>query len=121
MFYNKLEIFQQAKEAIIDNELVYMYEVVEFVPCERSRFYDFFPHDSEESEEFKVLLNANKVKIKREIRAKLKKSDKAAELLALYRLMATPEEHRMLNQSYIDHTTKQKEIKLPEWMNETES
>ena len=38
------------------------------------------------------------------------KSEKAAELLALYRLIATTEEHQKLNKSYVDHTSKGKEL-----------
>ena len=48
------------------------------------------------------MLDHNKIKTKSSIRAKLYKSEKAAELLALYRLIATPEEHRLLNQQYIE-------------------
>ena len=36
----------------------------------------------------------------------LKKGEKAAELLALYRLICTKEERQMLNQQYIDHSNK---------------
>jgi hypothetical protein len=52
------------------------------------------------------LLEQNKTKTKSSIRAKLYKSEKAAELLALYRLICTPEEHQKLNQQYIDHSSK---------------
>ena len=52
------------------------------------------------------MLEDNKIKTKSAIRAKLFKSQKAAELLALYRLICTPEEHRLLNQQYIEQTVK---------------
>jgi hypothetical protein len=53
-----------------------------------------------------------RLKLNLAIRAKLWKSNKASELLALYRLIATPEEHQKLNQSYIDHTTQGEKITL---------
>jgi ATP-dependent exoDNAse (exonuclease V) beta subunit len=65
-----------------------------------------FPPDSNELNTLKDLLDDNKVKTKSSIRAKLWKSNKASELLALYRLIATPEEHKKLNQSYIEHNGK---------------
>ena len=56
------------------------------------------------------ILEDNKSKTKSAIRAKLFKGEKAAELLALYRLICTPEERQNLNQSYIDHTSKGEKI-----------
>ncbi len=109
--YNKNKIFEQAKEQINKNNLFFIEDIVAFLPCSRSTFYDFFPDGSDELDTIKDLLDDNKVKTKSSIRAKLWKSNKAAELLALYRLIATPEEHQKLNQSYIDHTSKGKEIK----------
>jgi len=69
-------------------------------------FYEHFPPNSNELNTIKEMLDENKMKAKAVIRAKLMKSEKAAELLALYRLICTREEHQLLNQSYIDHTTK---------------
>ena len=110
MAYDRKKIYEQAIEQIKKNNLFFVQDIVAFLPCQKSWFYDNFPAESEEMETFKDLLEDNKVKTKSSIRAKLWKSEKAAELLALYRLIATPEEHQRLNQSYIDHTTKGKEL-----------
>ena len=56
------------------------------------------------------ILEINKTRTKSAIRSKLFKSDKAGELLALYRLICTNEERQMLNQQYIDHTTGGKDL-----------
>ena len=110
MAYNKNKIYQQAKEAIEKNNLFFIEDIVAFVPCSKQTFYDFFPFESDELDTLKDMLNQNKIKTKSSIRAKLYKSSKASELLALYRLIATSEEHKKLNQSYVDHTTKGKEV-----------
>lgn len=111
MAYDTIKLFEQAKKAIKENNLFFIEDIIAFIPCSKPTFYEHFPVDSNELNTLKELLEENKIKTKSGIRAKLWKSNKAAELLALYRLIATPEEHMKLNQSYIDHTTKGKEIK----------
>lgn len=113
MAYDKEEIFEEAKHQIIENKLFFIEDVVAFLPCGKTYFYDAFPVDSNEMNTIKELLDDNKVTEKVAIRKKLKSSDKAAELLALYRLLATPEEHQKLNQSYIDHSTKGEKLHQP--------
>ena len=121
MAYNRDKIYLQAEEAIKKHNLFFIEDIVAFLPCTKTTFYDFFQINSNELNTLKDLLDDNKVKTKSSIRAKLWKSNKASELLALYRLIATPEEHQKLNQSYIDHTTKGNEINknFPEWLNES--
>ena len=112
MAYNRDKIYQQAEEAIKKNNLFFIEDIVAFLPCDKTTFYKFFPVESNELNTLKDLLDDNKVKTKSSIRAKLWKSNKASELLALYRLIATPEEHQKLNQSYVDHTSKGERIIL---------
>jgi hypothetical protein len=110
MAYNKEKLYQQAEEAIKKNNLFFIEDIVAFLPCDKTTFYRFFTVGCNEYNTLKDLLEDNKVKTKSSIRAKLWKSNKASELLALYRLIATPEEHMKLNQSYVDHTTKGEKI-----------
>jgi hypothetical protein len=112
MAYDKAKLYEQAKEAIEKNNLFFIEDIVAFIPCSKQTFYDYFPVDSDEMDTLKEMLEQNKIKTKSGIRAKLWKSEKAAELLALYRLIATPEEHQKLNQSYIDHTSKGEKIEI---------
>ena len=113
MAYDKAKIYKQAEEAIKKNNLFFIEDIVAFVPCSKPTFYDFFPVESNELNNLKDFLERNKIKTKSSIRAKLYKGEKAAELLALYRLICTPEERQNLNQSYIDHTTKGDKINTP--------
>ena len=112
MAYDKAKLYEQAKEAIEKNNLFFIEDIVAFIPCTKPTFYDYFPVDSDELNDLKERLDQNKIKTKSGIRAKLWKSEKAAELLALYRLIATAEEHQKLNQSYIDHTSKGDKIEI---------
>lgn len=116
MAFNKEKLFDQAIKAIEENNLFFIEDIVAFLPCSKVTFYEHFKIDSNEMNAIKERLEMNKIKTKSSIRAKLYKSQKASELLALYRLIATPEEHRLLNQSYVDHTSKGQQINLPEWM-----
>jgi hypothetical protein len=114
MAYNKKKIFEQAKEAITKNNLFFVNDIWAWLPCSRSWFYDAFPDGSDELDTFKGMLEQNKIKTKSSIRAKLFKGEKAAELLALYRLICTPEEHRLLNQQYIETKQIQDKDMTPE-------
>ena len=104
MAYDKKKIYDQAEEAIKKNNLFFIEDIVAFIPCVKKTFYELFPVGSDELHTLKELLDENKVRTKSAIRSKLFKSEKAAELLALYRLIATPEEHRLLNQQYIEQS-----------------
>ena len=103
MAYNKQQIYNQAEAAIKENKLLFIEDIVAWLPISKATFYEFFPTESDELNNLKSLLETNKVQIKSAIRKKLFKSEKAAELLALYRLVCTKEEHQLLNQQYIDH------------------
>jgi len=105
MAYDRIKIYNVAIDVITKNNLFFIEDIVAFLPCDKTTFYRFFPLESNEYDTLKDLLDDNKVKTKSSIRAKLWKSNKASELLALYRLIATPEEHKKLNQSYVENKT----------------
>ena len=113
MAYDRDKLYQQAQTAIKENNLFFIEDVVAFIPCSKPTFYGHFPKDSNELNNLKDLLERNKIRTKAAIRAKLYKSPKASELLALYRLICTPEERKMLNQNYIELTGKDGKDLLP--------
>lgn len=112
MRYDKNEIFEKAKQAIIDNSLYFIEDVVAFLPIVKVTFYDYFPVDSNEMNEIKELLDNNKISTKVKLRKKLGEGEKAAEILALYKLIATDDERRALSMQHVDHTTKGEQINL---------
>lgn len=113
MVFDRDKLYQQAETAIKENNLFFIEDIIAFIPCSKQTFYDYFPVGSDEMDDLKGLLEQNKIRTKSAIRAKLYKSPKASELLALYRLICTPEERKMLNQNYIELTGKDGKDLLP--------
>ena len=97
--YTDDEIFEWAKEAIAKNNLFTFEDVIAFLPCGSTRFYEAIPPGSERSEVLKRLCNDNKIKTKSGIRAKLYK-EKGSSLIALYKMICTEEERRALSLTY---------------------
>jgi hypothetical protein len=112
MAYDKKKIYEQAVKATEENNLFFIEDIVAFIPCNKDTFYRFYPVGSDEYDNLKAMLEINKVKTKSAIRAKLFKSQKASELLALYRLICSKEEHQLLNQQYVDHTSGGKPLSI---------
>lgn len=112
MAYDKNDIFEKAKQAITDNNLYFIEDVVAFLPIVKVTFYDYFPIDSNEMNDIKELLDNNKVTTKVRLRKKLGEGDKAAEILALYKLIATEDERKALSMQHVDHTTKGEQINV---------
>lgn len=101
MAYDRDEIFQQAQAAIRDHNLFFIEDVVAFLPCGKTKFYEFFPVESNEMNTLKKMLDANKIRTKASIRNKLYKG-KGGDLIALYKMICTEDERRALSMSYID-------------------
>ena len=104
--YDKNEIFERAKTAIVEEDLLTLTDVVAFLPCGKSTFYEMFAGGSDELESLKELLECNKIKIKQTLRRKWAVSDNATLQLALYKLSANDEEHRKLSQQYIEQESR---------------
>ena len=48
MAYDRKKIFEQAKEMIIKHKLFFIDDIVSFLPCSKSSFYEFYPDGSDE-------------------------------------------------------------------------
>ena len=102
MAYDKNKIFKDAKKMAESKNLFFIEDIISLLPCDKTTFYRFFDTKSNEYNELKAILENNKVKTKSAIRAKLFKSEKSAELIALYKLIGTEEERKRLSMSYIE-------------------
>ena len=100
--YDPEEVKAQALEAIVEHRLIFFTEISAYVPCSRATLYVF---GLDKLDEIKEALEHNKIRVKASMRRKWYKSDNATLQLAAYRLASTAEEHRKLNQGYLDHTT----------------
>jgi len=105
MAYDKEKIFEQSKEVIVKNKLFFVDDIVAYLPCSNSTFYEFFPANSEELDELKELLNLNRTELKVSMRSKWYKSNSPALQMALMKLIATPEELKKLSMNYTDVTS----------------
>jgi hypothetical protein len=105
MAYDRKKIFEQAKEVIVKHKLFFIEDIVAFLPCGKTAFYEFFAPDTNEMNELKELLNQNRTELKVSMRSKWYKSNAPALQMALMKLIATPEELKKLSMQYNDHTT----------------
>jgi hypothetical protein len=112
MAYNKEEIYNLAVLSVDKENLYFIEDVISFLPISKPTFYDYFKVDSNELNYIKELLDGNKIRTKLKLRKKLAEGDKAAEILALYKLIATEDERRALSMQHIDHTTKGEQINI---------
>jgi len=116
MAYKTEELLSKALESIEKHKLFFIEDIIAFLPCGKTAFYDHFPNDSNEYKRMFEALEKNRTEIKTSLRSKWYKSNAPALQLALYKLIASPDEHRSLQMNYQDVTSNGKTI-LPkiEW------
>ena len=105
MAYDRKKIFEQAKEAITKHKLFFVEDIVAFLPISKKTFYEFFPLESDESNNLKELLETNRTELKVSMRSKWYKSNSPALQMALMKLIANPEELKKLSMNYTDVTS----------------
>jgi len=110
--YDKAKKFKQALKVVKEKALYLVEEVPVMIGISKSTFYTFYPDGSEELDAIKELLEDNKITIKSEIREKLRTGDKAAELIALYKLLSSNDERKALSMQHVDHTSNGKTINI---------
>lgn len=112
MSYDKGTLMDLALTEIKRHNLLFIEDVVSFLPCSKSTFYTYFPAGSDELNELKEIMGKNRIDIKIQLRKKWMESDNATLQMALMKLIATNEERRKLSQTYIDHTTDDKPMNI---------
>lgn len=89
MAYNKEDLIKKSLNAIKKHKLIFIEEVVSYLPCDKTTFYR---HECHECNEVKEALEDNKVSEKVQLRKNWRKSKNPALNIALYRLCATDQE-----------------------------
>lgn len=102
MAYDRLEIFEQAKEVTKENNLFFIEDIIAYLPISKPTFYDFFPIDSNELNDLKELLEHNRVSLKVSMRKKWQDNPAPALQMALMKLIASPEELKKLSMQFIE-------------------
>ncbi len=108
--YPKKELYDKAVKVITENNLFFFDDVIAFLPCDRATFYRRFPPDSPEHKDMLDKMELNRVRTKSSIRHKLYTMDNPTAQLALYRMLATPEERKAISLTYTDVTTNGKSL-----------
>jgi hypothetical protein len=85
-----------------NNNIVFYQDIYTSIGFSGSSFNKWYPEGSEDREFIDSALEVNRTATKKEIRNRLLESKNTAALLALYRLLATPEERNILNQYKVE-------------------
>lgn len=113
MAYDRKKIFEQAKEMIVKHKLFFVDDIVAFLPCSKSSFYEFYPDGSDELDKLKELLEVNRTTLKVSMRSKWYTSNAPALQMALMKLIATPEELKKLSMQFVEsENTNKNEISI---------
>lgn len=92
--HDKEDLIKKAIEAIKEYKLVFVEEIVSFLPCTKSTFYNY---DLHELDAIKDILQDNRTMMKAGLRKKWYESDNATVQIALYKLIGTDEESDRIN------------------------
>ena len=122
MAYDKIKIFEQAKDLIIKRKLFFIEDIVSFLPITKPTFYEYFKVDSNEFNELREMLDLNRIEVKNSMRKKWFDSENATLQMALMKLICSDDERKKLQQNYVDHTSLGEKISIPiiEWVNNDE-
>ena len=102
MAYKTEDLFNTAIEQIKKNKLFFIEDIIAFLPCRKSTFYEHFPNDSDYYKRMFEELETNRVELKVSMRSKWYKSNAPALQMALMKLIASPEELKKLSMQYIE-------------------
>lgn len=98
----KIKLFEESKKLIEAKNLFFFQDVIAYLPVSCSTFYDYFPEGSDEHTELKRLLEQNKIEVKVGLRKQMYQIGNPTAMLALYKLIATPEEREALMKNVPD-------------------
>ena len=97
MTFDKDDMLKKALEAAKKEELVYVEEVITYLPISKATFYSYFPLDSDGLNAIKEILETNIVNRKQRLVKKWEKSDNATLEVVAFKLLATEDQLRRIN------------------------
>lgn len=103
MAYEKQDLINLALEAIEKHQLVFVDEVVTFLPCSRATFYN---HELDKLDELKDAINNVRTSMKSQMRNKWRESENATLQIGLMKLIASDEERKRLSTGYMETVQK---------------
>ena len=100
MAYKTEDLFNTAIEQIKKNKLFFIEDIIAYLPCRKSTFYEHFSNESDYYKRMFEELEKNRTELKVSMRSKWYKSNAPALQMALMKLIATPEELRKLSMNH---------------------
>ena len=102
MAYNTEELFNKGMEAIEKHKLFFIEDIIAFLPCRKSTFYEHFSNETDYYKRMFEALEKNRTTLKVSMRSKWYTSNAPALQMALMKLIATPEELKKLSMQFIE-------------------
>lgn len=99
--YDVKKLQEEAIKAIKENDLKFIEEVVDCLPCSKRTFYEYKLHEVDAIQD---LLWSNKVRLKTRLRKKWEDSDNFNAEKHLYLLVGTDEEREILSSRPVQTT-----------------
>ena len=103
MAYNTEDLFNTAMEQIKKHKLFFIEDIIAFLPCRKSTFYEHFPNDSDYYKRMFEELEQNRTELKVSMRSKWYKANAPALQMALMKLICTDEERKKLAMQYSEN------------------
>ena len=110
MAYKTEDLFNNSIEQIKKHKLFFIEDIIAFLPCRKSTFYEHFPNDSDYYKKMFEELERNRTELKVSLRSKWYKSEAPALQLALMKIICTDEERKKLSMTHVDSTTNGRDI-----------
>lgn len=117
------KLFADVMEAIKSNNIWTISEIPSFVGVSKPTLYNHFPAGSERWDAIQEALDDNKMKSRVSLRAAMFKKKDPSCLIALYKMVATPDERKALASHFLETSTdklKPLEIRVIDPKKETE-
>lgn len=102
MAYNTEELFNKGMEAIEKHKLFFIEDIIAFLPCRKSTFYEHFSNETDYYKRMFEALEKNRTTLKVSMRSKWYTSNAPALQMALMKLIATPEELKKLSMQFVE-------------------
>lgn len=95
---NNAQINEVLKIIKSDSRIVFLCDLKKALGISNATFYRWYPKGTADYDNIIEALEDNRTVVKQQLRDRFLESKSAAERIALYRLLATPEERKALNQ-----------------------
>ena len=102
MGYKTKDLYKKALEVVKEKKLFFIDDIIAFLPCGKTTFYQHFPVDGSDMADIKAALEENRVAIKTSMRHKWYQSNNPTLQIALMKLICTDEERKKISNNYIE-------------------